>query len=133
MYYSEESFDGSPIGYGLDAGANDVGGGRNQNMSHGMSLHAPLYIPQHMMGMTGAPYNMNVSSSHQMHMGAMNVHSHLPSSSASSLRTSAEISPLPYTQPQPPSLSHRGAPVYHSSQAQPGQIGMTATGPSSCT
>lgn len=132
MYYPEEPFEGPPIGYGLDSGSNDVGGGRNQNMGHGMSLHAPLYMPQHMMPMPPAPYIPAVNNSHQHLMTPLNVHGHLTGSSGPSLRTSAEVTPISYTQPQAPSISHRGAPVYHSAQAPQGQLGMTSSaGPSS--
>lgn len=132
MYYPEESFDGPPIGYGLDAGSNDVVGGRNQNMGHGMSLHAPLYIPQHMMAMPPNSYIPNVTNSHQHLMAPMNVHGHLSNSSGPSLRTSSEVTPISYSQPQAPSISHRGTPVYHSSQSQQGQLGLaTSAGPSS--
>lgn len=128
MYYPEESFDGPPIAYGLESGSNDVLGGRTQNMAHTMSLHAPLYIPQHMMGMPPAPYIPNVSNSHQHLMAPMNVHGHLSSSSGPSLRTSSEVAPITYSQSQAPSISHRGTPVYHSTQPQSAQLGLSSSG-----
>ena len=133
MYYPEESFDPPQMVYGVDnSGNGDVVGGR-PGMAHGMGHHpAPMYIPQHMLSMPSPAYMSNVSNSHQLHMPQMNVHGHLSSSSGPSLRTSSEISAIPYSQSQGSSIAHRNAPVFHTTQPQSATHGLTASaGPSS--
>jgi len=133
MYYPEDSFDPPQMVYGVDNSGNSDVVGNRQNMAHSMGHHpTPMYIPQHMLSMPSSAYMSNVSSSHQLHMPSMNVHGHLQSSSGPSLRTSTEISTLPYTQNQGASITHRNAPVFHPAQPQQAQHGLnTSSGPSS--
>lgn len=128
MYYLDESYDGPPGNYGLDAGSNDAAGGRGQTAPHNASHHhAPMYIPPHMMTMPNHAYMPSVPNTHQLHMNPLNVHSHLTAPSGPSLRTSAEIPPMQYSTNQASSMQHRPNPTYHPTQSQSSQVSMASS------